>query len=793
MSKSYKTRVAFVKSILDNLGGPKKYKTLRLTKRDYLTARDAIHLWLFLLRDKCISSYEEKGDMNAVIGIQGRILEIGRLLEDIDLYGLLSTLDSVSQYLLGTTTGEKPMAFAPFKQEMMSSCQSEVQQKFFRTLAGLIKQLCRQWFVHANERAFGDLRAIFCFLLRLSLKDVDSLKEAAYKTWFETEMRDWNQDYSGPEVQVISEWFPIEDTALIAEFYAPHHGAGSTFEGAKTSFEKSQLNECPGLVKQVQLVLNWPYQICSNTLMASPFSDAYKECHETEIQLARRHRVTVVPKNWKTYRVISMEEVGLMFAQQGAMTAIFDYLKGGYTEFAHHYCVNTEARNRHLAKLGSITGEYSTLDMSAASDSVPLDLVTHWFNESCLVWLVMLRSKFAVLHNDQDGRKTHESLIEVKKFAPMGSALCFPIECIVFGAIVEAVLRKHFGRNHHLIWYVYGDDLVIPTVIVDDVIERLTQLGFRVNCEKSFYNVRDEKSQNLFRESCGGEYLNGIDVTPPRIPRKFEGLYYGSQEKELKRLGKSAFEFTNVSSAAEATYLADCSNLPTEREVRLRSIAKLVMLANDLYEHSPTARWAIVNRLLNELKLPILTDSDGERGIRTASPTNYHLRRFINTRTQGVEVLCWQLRAKRKSSDLYDSNQEYQAYRSLAHRCYLPDEDTSGSASCTERKTYAGWLEECNAYRKHLLLTGLGPVLLYEYLRLAERKNRSSLLWPEEAMTIDMDPRSYEMTVRPVLVPAETVSDFITTPEDWSYSNWNADTLWLGHEGEAAYAATLAP
>jgi hypothetical protein len=118
-----------------------------------------------------------------------------------------------------------------------------------------------------------------------------------------------------------------------------------------------------------------------------------------------------------------------------------------------------------------------------------------------------------------DGR-----LIDLKKFAPMGSALCFPVETLVFSAICHYVTREHYVTGDYS---VFGDDIIIPTQCVEDVILILETLGFRVNRTKSFY-----QSECWFRESCGGEYCDGFEVTPMRISRK-----YNSQPDDVGAFG----------------------------------------------------------------------------------------------------------------------------------------------------------------------------------------------------------------------------------------------------------------
>lgn len=113
-------------------------------------------------------------------------------------------------------------------------------------------------------------------------------------------------------------------------------------------------------------------------------------------------------------------------------------------------------------------------------------------------------------------------VITLTKFASMGSALCFPIEAMVFLTAVyvgiEQELNRHITRKDVLSLAgsvrVYGDDIIVPAEYVRSVIRVLESLGFKVNNDKSFWNGK-------FRESCGGDYYAGEDVTPVRVRRLF--------------------------------------------------------------------------------------------------------------------------------------------------------------------------------------------------------------------------------------------------------------------------------
>jgi hypothetical protein len=144
-------------------------------------------------------------------------------------------------------------------------------------------------------------------------------------------------------------------------------------------------------------------------------------------------------------------------------------------------------------------------------------------------------------------------LIDLKKFAPMGSALCFPIETIIFAAICRLVTREHGLASD---FSVFGDDIIVPTQCAPDVMTILEELGFRVNRDKSFY-----RSDCWFRESCGTEYCDGFDVTPMRVSRK-----YNHKQRDIQTTG--------LIDLANAAYTKDFRNL---RQFFLRKLREYGM------------------------------------------------------------------------------------------------------------------------------------------------------------------------------------------------------------------------
>jgi hypothetical protein len=112
--------------------------------------------------------------------------------------------------------------------------------------------------------------------------------------------------------------------------------------------------------------------------------------------------------------------------------------------------------------------------------------------------------------------------LELKKFASMGSALCFPMEALVFLTVVFVGIEKCLGHQlsrKDLKSFVgrvriYGDDIVVPVEYVQSVIESLEAFGFVVGKNKSFWIGR-------FRESCGKDWYAGTDVSIVRMRNEF--------------------------------------------------------------------------------------------------------------------------------------------------------------------------------------------------------------------------------------------------------------------------------
>lgn len=198
------------------------------------------------------------------------------------------------------------------------------------------------------------------------------------------------------------------------------------------------------------------------------------------------NRVDFVPKNWKTERTIACEPDGNMPLQLAFDTFAKRRLR------ARGIDLSDQSLNQELARRGSIDGSFATIDLSMASDTVAFNTVCLLFPYSWFAYLTSVRSHFGMLPGV-------DSPVKYEKFSSMGNGSTFAIETLVFAAACYAVGSKQFN--------VYGDDIAIETEFVDDLKTFLAYLGFVINTDKSF-------TEGPFRESCGTNWYQGIDITP---------------------------------------------------------------------------------------------------------------------------------------------------------------------------------------------------------------------------------------------------------------------------------------
>nr|UJQ85859.1 MAG: hypothetical protein 3 [Leviviridae sp.] len=223
-------------------------------------------------------------------------------------------------------------------------------------------------------------------------------------------------------------------------------------------------------------------------------------------------RVITVPKTLKTPRIIAIEPTAMQYAQQAILRSVLDaWSEDGFLSQVIGF--DDQDPNRALACEGSLGGELATLDLSEASDRVSNRHVRAMLSgyPQLLGAVQACRSRKA----DVPGH----GVIRLSKFASMGSALCFPFEAMAFLTLIVRGFEQELGtplsRKDVVSLLsgkvrVFGDDIIVPVGVVHSVIFELEAFGYRVNEGKSFWTGR-------FRESCGREYFDGVDVSIVRV------------------------------------------------------------------------------------------------------------------------------------------------------------------------------------------------------------------------------------------------------------------------------------
>lgn len=228
-------------------------------------------------------------------------------------------------------------------------------------------------------------------------------------------------------------------------------------------------------------------------------------------------KVCFVPKDSRGPRVISAEPRECQWIQQGIRGFIYDAverspLTRGQVNFTD------QSINSELAIKASVEKNLATLDLSDASDRISLRLVEILFSgvPQLLDALKVSRSVQTELTVSDDLKWTHK----LSKFAPMGSAVCFPVLALVVWSLIKASIYLECSDEQiNLPWcdtcpsdevFVFGDDIIVSSYYATTAINALESHGLKVNIRKSFIECD-------FSESCGMDAYKGRRITPVRL------------------------------------------------------------------------------------------------------------------------------------------------------------------------------------------------------------------------------------------------------------------------------------
>lgn len=265
-------------------------------------------------------------------------------------------------------------------------------------------------------------------------------------------------------------------------------------------------------------------------------------------------QLTVVPKDCSGPRLVFTHPTVIMRAQKAQGIALAKEIQNKVDRIKF----TDQTVNGHTAVEASYSKEFATLDLSDASDRIPLSLLAYLLPRR--IWLALMSTRTHYVTAERQTYKLH-------MFAPMGNATCFPVQTLVFWAIATAATSVAFGDRYdwrprdRVAWFhrhsafVFGDDLIVPSQAYSTVVTNLQLSNLKVSKTKSFVNGN-------FRESCGYDAFNGTVITPLR--QKVNADMCGTEANVFAKL----VSFHNRIQYQYPTYrrlLSDVRNLILER------------------------------------------------------------------------------------------------------------------------------------------------------------------------------------------------------------------------------------
>jgi len=381
-----------------------------------------------------------------------------------------------------------------------------------------------------NLDAVFAVRQITMAFGKIALECSDARKKAAVDQFFqcETDLREAESKFTPTMLDEFSrvssllwaELFSNVDLSIYRDELLPKHGPGNT---ADKLVGNQKFNQRDWTRRLDKVFPHWDYLV--------PNYNFYDELADVVIREPGEElpvKVTLVPKTPKTPRIIAQEPTCMQYMQQGIRELLYE----GVEELDIPRTLigfYDQTPNQRLAHEGSLYGSLATLDLSEASDRVSNQLVRRMLARHPHLFEAVDATRSRVAGVLDRGE------IRLAKFASMGSALCFPMEALVFTTIVflgiqkglktpltKKAIKSFLGRVR-----VYGDDIVVPVDYAELVVSELEAYGLKVNASKSYWTGK-------FRESCGKDYYNGRDITPARVRNNFP-----TQRKDAEELAST--------------------------------------------------------------------------------------------------------------------------------------------------------------------------------------------------------------------------------------------------------------
>lgn len=295
----------------------------------------------------------------------------------------------------------------------------------------------------------------------------------------------------------------------------PRHGPGAVAD-LRTGTDKYLLINWPKKLEDT-----FPFAYCGQSR-----EDLHLEVGDPTVNHEPPARLLAVPKVLKAPRLIASEPTAHQFLQQGLMAWIRKNLP-----YSLKPCIDflSQKPSREFCLRASRTEEFATVDLSSASDRLSCWTVERALasSPSLLRALHSCRTRWLVNATGHG----EEFFIKLKKFAAQGSAVTFPVQSIVYACMAIACVLYEKGwianstnirRVSEKLIRVFGDDIIMPSYAVLSLHVLMGHCDLKVNASKTHY-------KGLFRESCGVDAYDGVDITPLYL----RSLTLGSSSEDI--------------------------------------------------------------------------------------------------------------------------------------------------------------------------------------------------------------------------------------------------------------------
>lgn len=156
--------------------------------------------------------------------------------------------------------------------------------------------------------------------------------------------------------------------------------------------------------------------------------------------------------------------------------------------------------NREMARIGSISGAFATIDLEGASSRLDYNKLKSLLPPSLQWWLRLTRPDSVEIANQWE---------ELTEIQTMGSGITFPLQTAIFLGITKVsydilgIEWRSSGSARNV--SVFGDDMIVDTRAFSLVCDMLRIYGLKINMDKTF-------NTGCFRESCGADWYSGLNV-----------------------------------------------------------------------------------------------------------------------------------------------------------------------------------------------------------------------------------------------------------------------------------------